>query len=103
MFLNVCRYAVHLEREREREMFIGIIYIHLPKNCIQTYKTLLLTFQYAVHTFINYVFLKNGMEEKTTLIFKGRLSEFDTWLEVMKNRYPKAFIEVVLEDFNNTE
>lgn len=43
------------------------------------------------------------MEEKTTLIFKGKLKEFDAWLEVMKIRHPHAFVEVVLEDFNTSE
>lgn len=43
------------------------------------------------------------MEEETKLIFKGKLSELDTWLEAVKNAYPKAFVEVLLENFKTTE
>jgi len=43
------------------------------------------------------------MEEKTTLIFKGKMGEFDSWLEVMREKYPNSFIEIILENFNTTE
>lgn len=40
------------------------------------------------------------MEQETRIVFKGKLSEFSTWFEVMKERYKNANIEAVLEDFD---
>jgi len=43
------------------------------------------------------------METETKIVFRGNLREFGTWFEAIQERYPKATIEALLEEFDTRE